>query len=60
VWDQILADGGSIQGLDFLDEWCFVDGKVIQSSEVKDDEVFKMSFVKEVFKTFKEIGRAHV
>jgi ribonucleoside-diphosphate reductase alpha chain len=57
VWDQILADGGSIQGLDFLDEWCFVDGKVIQCSEVKEDESFKMSSVKEVFKTFKEINQ---
>ena len=57
VWDQILADGGSIQGLDFLDEWCFVDSKVVQCSEVKEDEVFKMSSVKEVFKTFKEINQ---
>ena len=57
VWDQILADGGSVQGLDFLDEWCFVDGKVVLCNEVKEEDNYKMSSVKEVFKTFKEINQ---
>jgi len=57
VWDQILADGGSVQGLEFLDEWCFVDGKVVECTEVKEEDQYKMSSVKEVFKTFKEINQ---
>lgn len=57
VWDQILADGGSVQGLDFLDEWCFVDGKVITKEEVKEEDKFKITPVKDVFKTFKEINQ---
>jgi len=57
VWDQILSDGGSVQGLEFLDEWCFVDGRVIQCEEVKEEDKDKVSTVKEVFKTFKEINQ---
>jgi ribonucleoside-diphosphate reductase alpha chain len=56
VWNQILSDGGSVQGLDFLDKWFFVDGKLI---EIIDDSVNfddKIPF-KEVFKTFKEINQ---
>lgn len=57
VWDQILSDGGSVMGLDFLDDWCFLDGKIVLRSEVKEDEMFKISSIKEVFKTFKEINQ---
>ncbi len=57
VWDQILADGGSIQGLEFLDNWCFVDGKLYECSEVADDQKSKCYAVKDVFKTFKEINQ---
>jgi ribonucleoside-diphosphate reductase alpha chain len=28
VWDQILSDGGSVQGLDFLDIWYFHENKL--------------------------------
>ena len=57
VWDQILNDGGSVQGLDFLDEWCFIDGKATICSEVKEEEKIKMFSIKEIFKTFKEINQ---
>ena len=58
TWDQILSDGGSIQGLDFLDEWCYIDGKLVQCSEVTSNEQkTKCSSVKDVFKTFKEINQ---
>ena len=57
AWDQILADGGSVQGLEFLDEWCFVDGKVVECKEVREEDKHKFSSVKEVFKTFKEINQ---
>jgi ribonucleoside-diphosphate reductase alpha chain len=57
VWDQILADGGSVQGLECLDEWCFLDGKVVNCTEIKEEDRFKMYSIKEVFKTFKEINQ---
>ncbi len=57
VWDQILADGGSVQGLDFLDEWCFVDGKLVECKEVEGEVKHKCNSVKDVFKTFKEINQ---
>lgn len=55
VWDKILADGGSVQDLKFLDEWCFVKGKLIKVKEVPQHED-AVSF-KDVFKTFKEINQ---
>jgi ribonucleoside-diphosphate reductase alpha chain len=58
VWDKILADGGSVQDLDFLDEWCFLDGKLIECSEVTEEShKGKCNSVKDVFKTFKEINQ---
>jgi ribonucleoside-diphosphate reductase alpha chain len=55
VWDKILADGGSIQDLKFLDEWCFVRGKL---TKIKDVPEFESYIVfKDVFKTFKEINQ---
>jgi len=58
VWDKILADGGSVQDLDFLDEWCFLDGKLIECSEVTEEShKGRCNSVKDVFKTFKEINQ---
>jgi ribonucleoside-diphosphate reductase alpha chain len=58
VWDKILADGGSVQDLDFLDEWCFLDGKLVECSEVTEDaHKGRCNSVKDVFKTFKEINQ---
>lgn len=55
VWDKILADGGSIQDLKFLDDWCFVRGKL---TKVKDIPEFESAVpFKDVFKTFKEINQ---
>jgi ribonucleoside-diphosphate reductase alpha chain len=55
VWDKILADGGSVQDLKFLDEWCFVRGKLVKVKDIpqyEDGVPFK-----DVFKTFKEINQ---
>ena len=53
VWDKILADGGSVQDLKFLDDWCFVRGTLMK---VKDAPEFESPVpFKDVFKTFKEI-----
>jgi ribonucleoside-diphosphate reductase alpha chain len=57
TWDKILADGGSIQDINELDNWCFVNGKVILCSEVSEDDRHKTFNVKDVFKTFKEINQ---
>jgi ribonucleoside-diphosphate reductase alpha chain len=57
TWDKILADGGSIQDISELDNWCFVNGKVVLCSEVIDEDRHKTFAVKDVFKTFKEINQ---
>ena len=58
TWDRILEDGGSVQDLAFLDEWCFLEGKLVECNEVTEDEhKHKCSSVKDVFKTFKEINQ---
>jgi ribonucleoside-diphosphate reductase alpha chain len=57
VWDQILSDGGSVLGLDFLDDYCFVDSKVVEVKEVEETNKYKMVPIKDVFKTFKEINQ---
>lgn len=55
VWDKIMADGGSVQGLKFLDEWCFLKGILIRCKEVP--ELEEGVPFKDVFKTFKEINQ---
>lgn len=57
VWDKILEDGGSVQGLDFLDEWCYLDGKLTQCKDIAETEKDKCNAVKDVYKTFKEINQ---
>jgi ribonucleoside-diphosphate reductase alpha chain len=58
VWDKILEDGGSVQDLAFLDEWCFLDGKLVECSEVTEEShKGRCNSVKDVFKTFKEINQ---
>jgi ribonucleoside-diphosphate reductase alpha chain len=58
TWDQILTDGGSVQGLDFLDDWCFLDGKLTEVSAIVNEmQASKTYTVKDVFKTFKEINQ---
>jgi ribonucleoside-diphosphate reductase alpha chain len=57
VWDQILADEGSVLGLDFLDDYSFVDGKVVKCEELSETDKLKAYPVKDVFRTFKEINQ---
>ena len=60
IWDQILVDGGSVQGLDFLDEWFFQDNSLVNAEkiiEMTDSEKADLIPFKEVFKTFKEINQ---
>jgi ribonucleoside-diphosphate reductase alpha chain len=55
TWDVILADGGSVQGIDELDNWVYVNGKVCKRSDIEPGVEFDL--VKDVFKTFKEINQ---
>jgi ribonucleoside-diphosphate reductase alpha chain len=57
VWDQILSDGGSVLGLDFLDDYCFIDSKVVEVKDVEEVNKYKMIPIRDVFKTFKEINQ---
>jgi ribonucleoside-diphosphate reductase alpha chain len=55
VWDKIMADGGSVQGLKFLDDWCFLKGMLVKCKDVPENQE-GVPF-KDVFKTFKEINQ---
>ena len=58
TWDKILADGGSIQGIDELDNWAYCDGKLYDlRNDINDFENKEFDKVKDVFKTFKEINQ---
>ena len=67
TWNKILEDGGSVQGLDFLDDHYV---QVATNITVKDNLISKKKFealpeleqdkwipVKDIFKTFKEINQ---
>jgi ribonucleoside-diphosphate reductase alpha chain len=59
TWDKILDDGGSVQGLDELDNWGYVDGKLCKKEDI-DPQVIEnnqVDWMKDVFKTFKEINQ---
>jgi ribonucleoside-diphosphate reductase alpha chain len=61
VWNQILTDGGSVQGLDFLENWFFFEGKLVEvgpnNSEDSKYPLDELIPFKNVFKTFKEINQ---
>ena len=57
TWDQILADGGSVQDISELDNWYYHDGKVKHLNDVYDYPDDMLTPVKDVFKTFKEINQ---
>jgi len=57
TWDKILEDGGSVQDLKDLDGWCYLGGKMIQCSDIKEEDKDKTYPVKDVFRTFKEINQ---
>ena len=60
VWDQILIDGGSIQGLQFLDDWFFFNDTLMNKEKadtLSEMEKSELISFKDVFKTFKEINQ---
>ena len=59
TWDKILNDGGSVQDLDGLDGLAFLNGKLLSPEDVTQEMIDKkeIDWVKDVFKTFKEINQ---
>ena len=59
TWAKILEDKGSIQGVDALDDWGYVNKKLVRLSDISDEDKQMHGFdtVKDVFKTFKEINQ---
>lgn len=59
VWDKILEDGGSVQGLDFLDNYVLVNGEIKHIDDPRYSTALVES-VKDVYKTFKEINQLEI
>jgi ribonucleoside-diphosphate reductase alpha chain len=57
IWDKIMADGGSIQDINELDEFRFLNGKVVKKEDLSELDYEKSFNIKDVFKTFKEINQ---
>ena len=55
TWDKILADGGSVQDIEVLDEWGYKNGKLVNTTV--DDYGNGLVMVKDVFRTFKEVNQ---
>ena len=57
TWDKIMADGGSVQDIKELDDWGYVNGRLVCLSEQESLDLTGFDKVKDVFKTFKEINQ---
>lgn len=59
TWDQILNDGGSVQDLRELEGWGFIGSKLFSPSDISQSQIDnkEVDWVKDVFKTFKEINQ---
>lgn len=59
TWDQILNEGGSVQGLSELEGWGYIGGKLFSPSDITQSQIEnrEVDWVKDVFKTFKEINQ---
>ena len=60
MWDKILQDKGSIQGIKELDDWCYYNGKLANRNDLPATgfhSELEYDTVKDVFKTFKEINQ---
>jgi ribonucleoside-diphosphate reductase alpha chain len=59
TWDKILQDGGSVQDIAELDNWGYLNSKLTNRSDMTESnfENKEIDWVKDVFKTFKEINQ---
>jgi ribonucleoside-diphosphate reductase alpha chain len=59
TWGKILEDGGSVQDLNELDNWGYVNGKLTHKESIEQIDIDnkQVDWMKDVFKTFKEINQ---
>jgi ribonucleoside-diphosphate reductase alpha chain len=59
TWDKILQDDGSVQDIQELEKWGFLNGKLMHIQEMPESTIEnnEIDWVKDVFKTFKEINQ---
>ena len=58
IWNKILEDGGSIQDINILDDWGYINKKLVYLTDASEqDMLLGYDTVKDVFKTFKEINQ---
>ena len=58
TWNKILEDGGSIQDINSLDDWGYINKKLVYLPDTSEQDMLNgYDTVKDVFKTFKEINQ---
>ena len=58
TWGKILEDGGSIQDINILDNWGYINKKLVYLPDASEQDMMNgYDAVKDVFKTFKEINQ---
>ena len=61
TWDKILEDGGSVQGIDWMDSYYVhhgeLEGTPIHKDELSEQDMSDFIPMKDVFRTFKEINQ---
>ena len=59
TWGKILEDGGSVQDLNELDNWGYINGKLTHKDSMDQIDIDnqQVDWMKDVFKTFKEINQ---
>jgi ribonucleoside-diphosphate reductase alpha chain len=58
TWNKILEDGGSIQDINTLDDWGYINKKLVYLPDASEQDMLNgYDSVKDVFKTFKEINQ---
>jgi ribonucleoside-diphosphate reductase alpha chain len=59
TWDKILQDGGSVQDIEELDNWGYLNSKLTNRSDMTESNFQnkEIDWLKDVFKTFKEINQ---
>ena len=58
TWNKILEDGGSIQDINILDDWGYINKKLVYLPNASEQDMMNgYDAVKDVFKTFKEINQ---
>ena len=58
TWEKILVDGGSVQDINILDDWAYINKKLVYLPDASEQDLLHgYDSVKDVFKTFKEINQ---